>query len=151
MIFHTAAWKIISTEIGGIRVMNVHPHSIELRWRTAGNITQEVEKYIGFHIDCEVVGNPTTNYRCLDIPYNKTDGWVYGTVRGLEENTDYMLRVVSYRNTTNGTVFVTKFYELNVTVTTIKGKLVFIRILNNVTQFLLIQFAVSSDTHSQPG
>ena len=106
--------------------MNVHSHSIELRWPTATYIPQEVEKYIGFYIKCEVVGNPTTNYRCLDIPYNKTDSWVYGTVQGLKENTRYRLTVYSFRTTVNGTLFVNKWYKLNVTVTTNKGKLVFI-------------------------
>ena len=107
--------------------MNVHSHSIELRWPTTGKIPQEGEKYIGFYIKCEIVGSPTTNYRCLDnIPYNKIDRWVYGTVQGLEENTRYRLTVYSFRTTVNETVFVNKYYKFNVTVTTNKGKLVFI-------------------------
>ena len=120
---------IISRDIGDIRVVNVQPNSIELWWPTASDIPENGEKYIGFYIYCEVVGKPPTNYRCLDIPYNKTDGWVYGTVRGLEENTRYILTVYSYRTTTRGKVFVNDWYRLNVTITTNKGKLVLICIL----------------------
>ena len=126
MIFHTAAWKIISTDIGGIRVVNVHPNSIELRWPTASDIPYEAEKYIGFYIYCEVVGKPKTNYTCLDMGYNKTDGWVYGTVRGLEENTEYRFKMVSYRKKTEGKVIENKWTPLYINVTTMAGKSVFI-------------------------
>ena len=107
-------------------MVNVHSHSIELRWSTVRYIPQEVEKYIGFYIYCEVVGNPTTNYRCLDIPYNKTGDWVYGTVRGLEENTEYRFKVVSYRMTTEGKVIKNRWDSLNINVVTKAGKFVFI-------------------------
>ena len=119
-----AAKKIISTEIGGIAVLNVHQNSIELRWPTTGNIPQDVEKYIGFYIFCEVVGNPTTNYRCLDMPYIKKDSWVYGTVGGLEENSEYTFKMVSYRKTTEGKVIENIWDPLYITVATIAGKLV---------------------------
>ena len=118
--------EIISSPIGGIALVNVHPHSIELRWPTVSYIPYEAEKYIGFYIYCEKVGNPTTNYRCLVIPYNKIDSWVYGTVRGLEENTEYKLEVVSYRKTTKGKVIESIWDTLYIKVTTMAGKLVFI-------------------------
>ena len=121
--------------------MNVHQNSIELRWPTASNIPQDAEKYIGFYIYCEKAGKPTTNYRWLDIPYNKTDRWVYGTVRGLEDNTEYKFKMVSYRNTirkTNeGKVIENIWDPLYITVTTMAGKSALCCILNKVKQLLL--------------
>ena len=132
-----AAKKIISIEIGSVAVVNVHQNSIELRWPTAGNIPKEAEKYIGFYIYCEVEGKPTTNYRCLDIPYNKIDRWVYGTVQGLEENTEYKLKMVSYRKTTEGKEIENKWDTLNINVVTMAGKSALSCILNKVKQLLL--------------